>query len=238
MRSFIISSAIIFLGLVQTSCLFIGPQVKGNGNVKEETRNVKPFNKVHVTTGMNVRFVQGDQQKVVVVADENLHEIIETFVDDGTLEIRAKANIWRAEEKKVIVTINDIEEIEATAGSNIKTESTLTAGNVRIKSSAGSNIHLDMTGNTIELSASSGSNIFFGGSYKEAELKVSSGANIKAEDLKVDKCRARASSGANIWITVNGELDAEASSGGNVFYQGSPKQVNVSSSSGGNVIKK
>lgn len=238
MRAFFVSVAILFTAFVLPSCLFIGPQMKGNGNVKEETRNVKPFTGIHVTTGMNVRLVQGDQQKVVVVADENLHEIIETYVDNGILEVRAKANIWKAEEKKVVVTVSNIEEIEATAGSNVKSENSLTVENVHVKSSAGSNIHLELSGNLIELSASSGANIFLGGAFKEAELKVSSGANIKADELTAERCRAKASSGGNIWIAVKGELNGEASSGGNVFYEGSPSQVNVSTSSGGNVIKK
>src|SRR5512136_356999 len=89
--------------LSMPSCMFLGPSVKGNGNVKEEVREVSEFHGVRVTSGMNVHLIQGEKLKVVVSADANLHELIETKVVDGILEIRALANIWHAEEKKVIV---------------------------------------------------------------------------------------------------------------------------------------
>jgi hypothetical protein len=221
-----------------SSCMFMGPSVKGDGEVKEKVRNVAQFHGVRVTSGMNVHLVQGDQQKVVVSADANLHELIETRVEDGILEIKALANIWHAREKKVIVTSPDLNEISGTAGSNIYTDNQLKAGKIHIKGSAGSNIHISITGQNMEISASSGSNIYMDGSADELIIKTSSGANIKAGDLTAAKCDAKASSGGNLWISTGKELSADASSGGNIFYSGNPANITFNTSTGGNVIKK
>lgn len=221
-----------------SSCFFLGPSVKGDGNVKEEVRNVGDFHAVRVTSGMNVHLVQGDKPRVLVIADKNLHKVIETNVEDGTLEIKALANIWKAREKKVIITSPGIDEITGTAGSNIYTDNQLTSGHLNIKGSAGSNLHLDLKGQDVEVHASSGSNIYLKGLAAEVTIRVSSGANIKAEDLRTSKGDLKASSGGNVWVTVENDISAEASSGGNVFYYGTPDSINVSSSSGGNIIKK
>jgi len=238
MRAVISSMILSILALAFPSCLFMGPSVKGDGNVKEEARNVGEFHGVSVTSGMNVHFIQGDQRKVVVIADANLHNLIETKVEDGILEIRALANIWKAAEKKVIVTVPEISEISGTAGSNIYTDNQLKAGKIKIKGSAGSNLHINIDGQNVEISASSGSNIYMEGAIRNLMIKTSSGANIKAGEVKTSKCDARASSGGNLWISVRNALTADASSGGNIFYSGIPDTINSSSSSGGNIIKK
>lgn len=238
MRSYIFATVLVMLSFSFSSCFFLGPSVKGDGNVKEEIRNVEDFHGVRVTSGMNVHLVQGDQVKVLVIADKNLHKVIETRVENGILEVRAHANIWRAKEKKVVITSPNFREITGTAGSNIFTDNQLKSGQTRIKGSAGSNLHININGQNIEIFASSGSNIYMEGSAGEMIIKVSSGANIKAGDIKSGKSDVKASSGGNVWVTVEKEIIADASSGGNIFYFGAPAAVSTSSSSGGNIIKK
>jgi len=41
-----------------------------------------------------------------------------------------------------------------------------------------------------------------------------------------------------VWVNTMRELTANASSGGNIFYFGTPKKINSSSSSGGNINKR
>jgi hypothetical protein len=237
MRTVVQSLIMAVLSLLLPSCIFMGPSVKGDGNVREETREVGEFHGISVTSGMNVHLIQGNQRKVVVVADANLHKLIETKVEDGILEVRALANIWHAGEKKVVITISEIDEISGTAGSNIYTDNQLVAGKITIKGSAGSNLHIDIDGQNVTVSASSGSNMNMKGTIREFFIKTSSGANIKAGDVQSSKCEAHASSGGNLWISVQNELTANASSGGNIFYSGTPATFNPSSSSGGNIIK-
>lgn len=224
--------------LIFSSCLFMGPSVRGDGDVVEEVREVGEFSGVQVTSGMNVHFVQGEKQKVVVVADKNLHELIETRVSGNTLEIKALANIWSASSKKVVITINDIKEIQGTAGSNIYTDGQINADQLVIRGSAGSNIRMDLASQTVDVSVSSGANVFLQGNAKKLVAKTSSGANLKAEDFQADTSDIRVSSGANVWITTMKDLTAHASSGGNIFYYGSPGRTNTSSSSGGNISKR
>lgn len=227
-----------FTAILFSSCLFMGPSVRGDGDVVEEVREVGEFSGVQVTSGMNVHFVQGEKAKVVVVADKNLHELIETKVSGNTLEIRALANIWSASSKKVVITINDIREIQGTAGSNIYTDGQINADQLVIRGSAGSNIRMDLASQTVDVSVSSGANVFLQGNAKKLVAKTSSGANLKAEDFQADTSDIRVSSGANVWITTMKDLTAHASSGGNIFYYGSPGRTNTSSSSGGNISKR
>jgi hypothetical protein len=221
-----------------TSCIFIGPSKKGNGHVVEQTRKISSFDKIKVSRGMNVYISQGNEIHVVVKADENLLDVIRTEVDNHTLKISATENIRRATSKKVYVTLPEIYAVTAVAGSNVFSENVLHSEQLEVSSSAGSNIKLEVDSDELNTSASAGSNIKLEGKAKSFTGKASSGANIKAEELTTADCNARASSGANLWITVTETLEAKANSGGNVIYFGQPKTTNSESSSGGNIVKR
>ena len=236
MKKAAIILSVIALSAFLNSCYFPG-SIKGNGNVVEEQRDVDKFSKINVSRGMNVYIIQGTTEKVLVKADENLLKVIDTYVDHGTLKVTALKGIRNATSNKVYVTVTDISYIKSTSGSNIFTEDSLTVQNLEIKSSSGSNIRLNLIAGDLITSASSGSNIFLEGNAKSVVAKATSGSNIKAIDLQAEKCDAKVSSGANIWIKVQNELNAKASSGGNLFYSGEPNLLRVTKSSGGNVIK-
>lgn len=230
----------IFFSVVLAIALFVSCDfiaTEGNGNVKEQTRNLGNFDKLDVSRGMNVYITQGSPVKVVVKADENLLKIIETTVSDGMLKVTCSRGIRKATSNKVLITVPDINEIKATTGSNVFTEDTLQLKSVEIKCTTGSNAHLNLNAEKIKLKTTTGANTFINGFSKIIQLDASSGANIKASGLKTDECNADLSSGANVWIDVQKTLKVSSSSGGNFHYKGEPNPVEINKSSGGNVFK-
>ena len=227
-----------FLSILLSSCWFMGPSVKGNGNVTEEVRQVAEFDQIHVSRGMNVYVTQGSPAKVVVIADNNLHEVIETKVEGGVLKVYVNENIRWAKEKKVMVTVEKLSGLETSSGSNVWSQNQIMSENLEMKASSGANITMDVNAKYLKAGCSSGANIRISGLAKEADLETSSGANLKGEELKAENCKMRASSGGNVSSTVNGRLEAHASSGGNVVYYGEPTETDVNTSSGGNIHKK
>lgn len=238
MKTFMYSGLVAFFAFITSSCIFIGPPVKGNGNVVEETREVPEFSKIKASAGINVYITQGDEEKVVVKADENILDAIKTEVDRDVLVITHIKSIRNATSDKVYVTVKNLDKISANAGANVYSESPLKLDDVELSTSAGSNLKVKIEAGNLKISSMAGANMYVEGTAETVEMSAAAGSNIKAENLEVRNCTAKASSGANVYIKVLEEIDAKASSGGNVFYFGSPNQLNVSSSSGGNVIKR
>lgn len=228
----------VFLSLILSSCWFIGPSVRGNGNVTEEVRQVAQFDEVHVSRGMNVYITQGSPAKIVVVADNNLHEVIETRVEGNVLKVFVNENIRWAKEKKVMVTVEKLTGVSTSSGSNVWSQNQIMSENLGLKASSGANLTMEVNAKYLKADCSSGANIKLTGLAKDAEMEASSGANLVGGDLKADNCKMKASSGANVSATVNQSLDARASSGGNVVYYGEPNSTNVRFSSGGHIHKK
>jgi len=224
--------------LLLSSCWFMGPSVKGNGKVTNEIRQVREFDQIEVSRGMNVYISQGNPAKVVVIADNNLHEVIETKVEGGILKVFVNENIRWAKEKKVMVTVEKLYGVKATSGSNVYSQTQIMSDNLEIKASSGANLKMDVNAKYLKADCSSGANIHLSGLAEKAELEGSSGANLKGRELKSDNCKMRASSGANVFASVVEELEARASSGGNIVYYGEPTSTEIGCSSGGNVNRK
>jgi hypothetical protein len=226
------------VALMVSSCWTMGPSIKGNGKVTEEVREVKNFESIKVSRGMNVYITQGSPASVEVIADNNLHEHIKTRVDGGVLEIFAEADIRRAEEKKVMVTVETLREISASTGSNVYSQNQFVADDLELSATTGSNLTMEVDAQNLEADCSTGSNIILSGMAKRAELKGSTGANLKGEQLKTGHCIMRASVGANVHATVSEQLEAKASTGGNIIYYGEPSSTDIENSTGGNVHRR
>jgi hypothetical protein len=226
------------MSFIFSSCWVIGPSVKGNGNVTEEVRNVGEFDQIEVSRGMNVYITQGSPAKVIVVADENLHEVIQTKENGGVLKIYADENIRWAKEKKVLVTVEKLNGLESTSGANVWSRNQILSENLELKATSGASITMEVNAKFLKADCSSGANINLSGLAKEAELESSSGANLKGPDLKADRCTMEASSGGNVSSTVVEKLKAKASSGGSIDYYGEPSSSEIDKSSGGSINKK
>ena len=68
-------------------------QVQGSGNVKRQARDVAHFSGLALSLPGNVEIHSGSgREGLTIEADDNLLPLIETVVEEGTLQIRAKRN--------------------------------------------------------------------------------------------------------------------------------------------------
>jgi len=229
------------LSLTLFSCNFdinMNSGVRGNGNVLTEDRTInESFSAIKATEGLDVYLTQGNNESITIEADENLHDLIITEVIDGVLKIHTRENIGRATSKKIMVSFKDISAITSTSGSDVYSTNTINANHLKLKSSSGSDMKLDVNTSILECESSSGSDLKLSGKTKKLIAEASSGSDIKASNLIAESSQVKASSGADITINTVKELTAKASSGGDIKYYGNPEKVSKNKSSSGSVRK-
>jgi hypothetical protein len=232
--------ALFILAVSVSACHFdwnIG-QINGNGNVITEERPVTDdFDEVKGSAGVDVYLTEGDSYKIVVEADENLMDIIETNISEGRLNIRANQNIGRSKAKKVHVTYTKLTGIYATSGADVISNSVIKSEVLNLESNSGADLELDINAREVYAECSSGADMKISGRAQRLTASASSGSDLKARDLEVKYCKASASSGADITVNVLEEIDGRASSGGDVRYYGDPTAVSVKDGSSGSVRK-
>lgn len=221
----------------------IGIASAGNSD-KTENRNVSNFNAVKVSTGIDLYITMGTSESVKIVADDDIIDELITEVKDGTLKIYMKqSNNWfnwntGNQTRKAYVTVKELQAIDASSGSDVKSENTLKGEDLKVKASSGSDVELDVYYKNLWLDTSSGSDAKISGKTKNFEAEASSGSDITAHDLESKICRISVSSGSDATVNVTDELYAKASSGGDVRYSGNPQVKDIDESSGGDVSHK
>jgi len=212
-----------------------------DGRLQTETRHVSGFSGIKVSTGITVYLTMGNTEGAEVSASEKNMRYVRTEVEDGILHIYYKHNEgvfnWNSGHRtiKVKVLARRIESVAATSGSDVLGQNLINSDRLKIQSSSGATLKLDIATNDLDMSASSGADAELKGKATNVNGSASSGAGIKAGDLLTQSSKLEVSSGANISVSISKSLDGHASSGGSISYRGNPQNVTKDKSSGGSI---
>ena len=225
--------------LILSACnLNITTGENGNGKVVTQEREVtSDFTEVRGSAGLDVYLTQGDENKIVVEADENLLQYIETDIEGGKLHVTTSENIGRSKAKKVYVTFKELNTVEASSGADVTGNSVIKSQNLNLKSSSGAELEVEVFAQELIAKSSSGADLKVSGKASSLNADASSGSELDAKELLVLNCNAEASSGAEVTVNVQDKLETHVSSGGEINYYGNPVSVNSNKSHSGSVNK-
>lgn len=211
--------------------------IRGNGDLINETRDLREFDGVSACCNFEVIITQSSTQSVEIEAESNVMEYISTEVSGGRLEIGFKENVSLKNVKDIVITISmrELEYLGASSSAKIITKTAFDGRDLELDASSGSRITCAFAGEDIRANVSSGAKIILEGKGQSIKADASSGGNIRAKGFVAVEGEANASSGGGVEVQVTDELEADASSGGSVRYTGSVKDVDSDTSSGGSV---
>jgi len=223
--------------LLFASCNLNVNTIEGSGNVTTEKRIVQgDFKSISVSNAIDLVIEQSDATEITVEADDNLQKEIETKVENGTLIIKCKFSSFRnITMKKVTVKMPSLEKIEASSASTVQSKNVFQGENIDLESSSAATMDLNLESDNISATSSSGSSINVQGKALKIQTRASSGASVDAAKLFANEVNADVSSGGSINVHPIVSLKAEASSGGHINYDITPKSIEKKSSSGGSI---
>lgn len=210
----------------------------GSGNIVTQQRTLNEVKAIEAGGPFDVEIVPGSPAKLVVEADDNVIDDIETSSSNGTLRIRMRNAVsYNNIHAKIYLTAPAIRSISSSASAEVDVNGILKSNDkITLKASSGSDIDARVDAPEAEANASSGGEIHVKGRTRILDAQASSGSSINAEDLLTEETKAQTSSGASVHVHASLKLNAQASSGGSVNYRGNPT-VSKQESSGGSVSK-
>jgi len=214
--------------------------ITGSGNVTTEKRTVTgDFKNVEVSNALDLVIEQSDKTEIIVEADDNLQKEITTTIQNGVLVIGCNVgNFINVTTKKVTVKMPIIEGLDASSASTISSNSTLKGNSLSLTTSSAANIKATVEYENIEISTSSASHQSIKGKAIHVETSSSSGSILDAGELLANEIVSDASSGSSTTVSPIVSLKADASSGGSITYNKTPKKsIHIDENSGGNVHK-
>jgi hypothetical protein len=215
----------------------IGPGIEGDGNVVTQSRTVSTFDKIDVSGSFTMILKQGDKESVDIVADENLHDIINTEVVGKTLIIDADHNIRRARSKVVYITFVDLDEIEIAGAITLKNDSPLHVGQLFLTGRGASTIDIEMVTNILDAKFSGANTVSLAGEAGQFNIRLSGASTLNAFEFSADEMEINVSGASDARITANKKLKVSISGAGSIVYQGDP-EIEKTISGAGSVKKR
>jgi len=211
-----------------------------------EKRSVSSFHAIKVSHGIELLLSQGNEEALAISAEgKEERDAVKTEVVDGELRIYVKQDLekwWnqlrrKGKHVKAYVSFTNLDHFDASSGTKTSIDGSLNANKLSMNLSSGAHLKGRIKGQHVEIDVSSGAVTDISGEVQNLEVNASSGAHFFGYDLSATICKADASSGSKIQLSVKEEIKASASSGAGINYKGGAAQTHVSSSSGGKVRK-
>lgn len=231
--SLLLGAMVLLLGA--TSCID-DISVSGNGIQATESRTTSAFSQVKSLGSFDVFITNGEEYSVMVSADENLLQYIETYVSGETLKIDIDElhSVKAVVPMEVYITTPVLNGIVQSGSGRIIADYFETDHFDAVLSGSG-RIIASFEANSGDVLLSGSGKLDISGGADHVDLVVSGSGNIDASDLAVNNCKTLTSGSGNMWISVDDYLEARISGSGNVHYYGSPT-VDSHISGSGHVI--
>jgi len=202
-----------------------------------ENRNVGSFKGIKVAEGIDVYLKKGDKEALRIEVTGIKTKDVITEVSGDYLKIHMQEGRYRDRTVKVYVTYVQINRLSASSASNIFGDSPIKTKSLILSASSAGTIDIQVEVEDLEATASSAAELALKGKAKNVELDASSAGEIDAYELLAEVVEVEVSSGASARVNALKEINAHASSGGDIRYKGNPERSNTNSSSGGSVKK-
>lgn len=189
--------------------------IQGSGNVVTEPREVSGFDRILLSGSGTVIVEVTGTESLSIETDDNLLEEIETEVDDGRLELRARRNIDPSEDVVYTITAASLEGVSI--------------------SGSGSIVVSGVDGGVFSADISGSGAVTVDGEVSEAlSVEISGSGHFDGEELVATTGTVDLSGSGSAVVNVTDTLAVSLSGSGDVEYLGSPT-VDVDKSGSGSV---
>ena len=215
-------------------------KVVGDGPVVTETRTAATFNEIEFSVPGDVVYIDADEREIIIEAQRNIINVIETYVSGNELKVRIKDNTSIGSSKGVHITVKGpaVRSLKLSGSGNLSVPGTFAANDAKLRISGSGKMMINkIEALNFEVTISGSGNIdILDGIANEADLNISGSGDLDMVNVISQKMETQTSGSGTMKVNVSDVLDARISGSGDVYYKGTPA-LNVSISGSGKIIK-
>ncbi|MEM6966130.1 MAG: head GIN domain-containing protein [Bacteroidota bacterium] len=197
-------------------------KVTGSGNVTVVDYEVDSFSSLELDGVFHVYIRQGEQEKVEVETDDNLHQyvIVENRGKKLVIDTQNKVNFRKKKRMNIFVTIRDIERLEIAGVGNVESEGRLELNDLELRIKSVGKVNLELVADYLEADINSVGNVTLAGRIKKADIENGGVGRLAAYDLENKVLDLRASGVGKTEVYASQEIAIKSTGVGSVFYKG------------------
>lgn len=233
----------VFLGLsvLLISCEEISTKVTPSANTSTQTKSTGSYSGLHVSNAFTVFVNFSDtRESIEIEANDNLHQYIEVYKSGDNLIIKLQDNINIRNGQATLrayVTTRNLSEFDISGASSVTLQNELVESGCSIELSGASFFQGDIYVNQLHVDVSGASLIDLEGKATDCFFDVSGASSVKDYGLSIDFLNIDLSGASNGFLTVQKELDVEASGASYLFF-GGPGLITRQNLSGASSVKR
>ena len=232
----------LFLLLVAAGTAVPAQKIINDPNV--EKRNVSDFHGIEVATGIKLYLSEGSTEEVAVSASKTeFRDKIVTKVENGILKIHYETHLgsvnkrYESKDLKAYVSYKMLDQLNVNTGAELEISGVLKSASLSLKANTGGLVKGEVSITDLKVSQNTGSKITLSGKAEKMDIDGDTGSKFMGEDLSTVSCDIKVSTGAQVWIKAEKELQVKASTGGIVKYKGEASIREIKTNTGGSVSK-
>ena len=207
---------------------------------KKEIRDVDDFTAVSFGVAGELFLKQGSQFRVEIEGDEDLLDVIETYVQNDRLVIKKKN--WRIKPNKkvtVYITMEEIDGLSVSGSGRLSSQGPINCDILNLGVSGSGKLNLEnLSADEIDCGISGSGDVFISGKGADAgEISISGSGSFNGVDFEMEDVEVRISGSGNCKVNVVQELNARVSGSGDIYYTGNAPRVDAKVSGSGKVRK-
>jgi hypothetical protein len=208
----------------------------GRGPVVTRELILPDFHSLELSGSGNVFLTQGDEQSVVVEGQENIIDLLDLKIVNGSWKIRFNQNVGRHQELNFHITIPQIRKLAIAGSGSIVANNTIYADDLYFKIAGSGDVDADVEVVRVFVDVAGSGDINLTGNAEKGSYKIAGSGDIHSFGLFTNRTSAQISGSGNVETTVVNYLNVQIAGSGNVYYKGDPS-IDVSIAGSGKLKK-
>lgn len=193
--------------------------IKGNGKVKTDVRQVGGFNRVVVQGLVELYLSQESTESVKIESEENLVSLFKTSVSDSTLYVFVPS-VKKALKLNVTVAYKDLKQIVLLNEVTLQSEKVANFDDIEIICGGASRLNFEFKAAKSTIKVLDNSAVSLRGYSENLTIEAHDETEVNAFDLQSDYCTIIGSGYAEISINAKKKLGITMSGSSNLYYMG------------------
>jgi hypothetical protein len=215
-------------------------QVRGSGNVIMVERPVSNFNAISLSGMGDLKIELGDEEKLIIQAEDNILEYIEIDVKGGVLSIGFRSGFRLNPQAPInyFLTVKALDSI-AVSGLGKVDAPALQASNFKVQISGSGSVELKgLKASQLDVQISGLGNLAIGeGKVEQQSIDISGSGDYRSQELQSASADLEISGLGNATVWVDDRLSVKISGSGVVEYAGDPQEIESEISGAGKLEK-
>lgn len=224
MKTKLFSLILASFNLFLFSCDVMDNDVVPNSKITTMQTSFSDYDRIDVSSAFTVYVTFSDEEELIEIeANDNLHQYIKVKKENNALKIGLERNIHVRGSATLVayITTKHVSGYDASGASRIIVENPVQSTNATIYISGASTFSGTLEVDNLYADLSGASNLNIEGNANAMEVQASGASLIRDYGFDTNTLEADLSGASNMYVTVQEEIDVEASGASMLNYKGS-----------------